>query len=193
MNYFKFWTTIIKEDIRVFRLIFGPGIGKYFYLPAFRAILFFRLSQLCYQSKLTKPLAYFLTNLNDFFHGIWISPRVKAGKGLSIPHPRGVMVNPDTVIGDYCSMLHQVTFGGDRIVVGDNVEIMADVKIINDKLKNRTLHIGNEAVLGAGAIVLNDVPDNAVTVGIPAKVVKYRQQGDTWLNYLIQKNKMDEK
>lgn len=187
MNYLKYWVTLLKEDIRVFRLIFGSGLGKYFYLPAFRAILIFRLSQLFYQHKFTRPLAYLFTNLNDLMHGIWISPRVKAGKGLSIPHPRGVVVNPETVIGDYCSMLHQVTFGGDRIVVGDNVEIMAGVKIINDKLKNRTLHIGNEAVLGAGAIVLSDVPDNAVMVGIPAKVAKYRQQGDTWLNYLMQK------
>ena len=187
MNYLKFWIALLKEDIKVFRLIFGSGLGKYFYLPAFRAVLFFRLSQLFYQNKFTRPFAYLFTNLNDFMHGIWISPKVKVGKGLSIPHPRGVMVNPDTIIGDYCSMLHQVTFGGDRIVVGDNVEIMAGVKIINDKLKNRPLYIGDEAVLGAGTIVLNDVPDNAVMVGIPAKVAKHRDRNDNWLNYL--KNK----
>lgn len=187
MNYINMWINNIKEDIKVFQLVFGLGIGKYFYLPAFRAILFFRLSQLFYQNRFTRPLAYIFTNLNDLMHGIWISPRVKIGKGLSIPHPRGVMVNPDTIIGDYCSILHQVTFGGDKIVVGDNVEIMAGVKIINDKLKNKTLFIGNESVLGAGAIILKDVPDNAVMVGIPAKVAKYRDRNDNWLNYL--KNK----
>ena len=190
MNYLKFWLVVLKEDIKVFRLVFDSGIGKYFYFPAFRAVLFFRLSQLMYRYKLTRPLAYAFTNLNDFMHGIWIGPAVKTGKGLSIPHPRGIIVNPDTVIGNYCSILHQVTFGGDKIVIGDCVEIMADVKIINDKLKNKFLYIGNEAVLGAGAVVLNDVPDNAVMVGIPAKVVKYRQTGDTWLNYRIQENKM---
>jgi len=185
VKYFFVWFSILKEDIKVFQLAFGPGVGKYFYFPAFRSILIFRLSQLFYRCVFTRPLAYILTNLNDFFHGIWIGPRVKIGKGLSLPHPRGVIINPDTVIGDYCSMLHEVTFGGAHIVVGDNVEIMAGVKIINDKLKNRSLNIGNEAVLGAGTIVLDDVPNSAVVVGIPGRIVKYREHGDTWLNWRI--------
>ncbi|MDD5322165.1 MAG: hypothetical protein PHD43_16450 [Methylococcales bacterium] len=188
MNSIKSWIHLLKEDIYVFRLVFGPGIGKYFYYPAFRAIFIFRLSQLFYKCRITQPIAYLLTNINDFIHGIWIGPKVKVGKGLLLSHPRGIILNPDTVIGEYCSILHQVTFGGENIIVGNNVEILAGAKIINDKLKNKKLIIGKGAVLAAGTVVLNDVPDNAVMVGVPGKVAKYRDINDNWLNYRLQKN-----
>lgn len=189
MKYLKHWIILISEDIYVFRLVFGAGIGKYFYFPAFRAILFFRLSQLFYQIKLTRPFAYFFTNLNDLINGIWIGPKVKVGKGFSIPHPRGITINPDTIIGNYCSILQQVTIGGDKIIIGDNVEIMADVKIINDKLKNKPLYVGSEAVLGAGTVVLENIPNNAVVVGIPGTIKKYREPDDTWINYRLRESK----
>jgi serine O-acetyltransferase len=102
-----------------------------------------------------------------------------------VPHPRGIIIHPDSVIGDYCSMLHQVTLGGEAIIIGDYVEILAGAKIINDKLHDKTLTIGNGAVIAAGAIVLKDVPENAVMAGMPAKVVKYRSIQDNWLSYRI--------
>jgi len=179
------WISIVKEDVKVFQLVFGQGIGKYFYYPAFRVVLLFRLSQLCYRYILLRPFAYMLTNLNDFFHGIWIGPKVQVGKGFLLSHPRGIIVHPDTVIGDYCSMLHQVTLGGERIVIGDNVEILAGAKIINDKLHGKDLYIGGSSVIAAGAIVLKSCPKQSVLVGMPAKVVKYREDGDTWINYRL--------
>jgi serine O-acetyltransferase len=121
--------------------------------------------------------------MNELFHGIWIGPRVKVGGGLLLSHPRGIIFSPDTVIGSHCSILHQVTFGGSSIVVGNNVEILAGVKIINDKLKKQDLFIGDEAVLGAGSVILGNVPECAVVVGIPGKVVKFREKGDNWVNY----------
>lgn len=179
------WISTLKEDLYVFNIVFGKGIGKYFYSPAFRAVFIFRLSQLCFKLKMTKPFAYLLTNLNDFLHGIWISPRVKVGKGFLPSHPRGIVINPDSVIGNYCSILHQVTLGGENIIIGDYVEILAGSKIINDKNHNKSLNIGSGAVIAAGAIVLKDVPPNAVMAGIPAEIKKYRNKNENWVSYRL--------
>jgi len=175
-----------KEDLYVFRLVFGKGLLKYFYYPTFRVIFLIRLSQVCYLYKFTRPIAYLLTNLNDFLHGVWIGPKVKIGKGFSLPHPRGVIIHPDTIIGDYCSMLHQVTIGGDSVYIGNNVEILASAQIINDKNKETRLVIGDEAVIAAGAVVLMSVPSNTVVAGVPSKTINIRVKGDNWLKYRLQ-------
>ena len=118
---------LLQEDIKVFKLVKGPGLGKYFYFPELRMIVLFRLSQQCYRLKMLKPLAYLLTNLNDFLHGIWIGPRVTVGKGLFFAHSRGLVINPTTKIGSYCSILQRVTIGGPNVTVGNYVEILAGV------------------------------------------------------------------
>jgi serine acetyltransferase len=185
MSYMKEWIENLKGDFYVYKIVFGKGIGKYFYFPAIRTVVLFRLSQLFYVSRITRPIAYLITNLNDFLHGIWIGPRVKVGKGFLLAHPRGIIINPDTVIGEYCSILHQVTLGGESIVIGDNVEILAGAMIINDKLHEKKLYVNNGAVIAAGAIILQDVPQNAVMAGVPAKIKKYKEDNQTWLNFRL--------
>ena len=181
----------LRDDIRVFKLVKGFGIGKYFYYPEIRIIILFRFSQWCYQFKLLRPLAYLFTNFNDLLHGVWIGPRVSIGKGLSLAHPRGLVVNPTAKIGEYCSILQRVTIGGPNVTIGNYVEILAGAQIISNKRGKRKLHIGNEAVIAAGAVVIDDVPDNAIVAGVPAKVIGYRDKGDNWINYLIYEEEND--
>lgn len=69
-------------------------------------------------------------NLNDFLHGVWIGPRVNAGKGLSLGHPRGIVINPTTTIGNYCTIINQVTLGGPEVTLEDFVEIGAGAKLL---------------------------------------------------------------
>lgn len=176
----------LKEDIMIFRLVRGSSIGVYFYYPEIRILILFRLSQWFYRIRLLRPMAYFLTNLNDFFHGVWIGPRVEIGKGLSLAHPRGLVVNPTAKVGEYCSILQRVTIGGPNVVIGDNVEILAGAQIVSNKRGKGSITIGDGAVIGAGALVLNDVEKNAIVGGIPAKVLGYRESGDNWANYLKQ-------
>lgn len=178
----------IKEDIRVFSLVKGKGLTKYFYYPEFRMILLFRTSQLLYSYKLLRPLSYLLTNLNDFMHGIWIGPRVTAGKGLCFSHARGLVVNPTTVIGNYCSILQRVTLGGPNIIIGDYVEILAGAQIISNKRGKACLSIGEGAVIAAGAVVVHDVAPYTVVAGVPAKVIATRKPDDHWLNQLSSGN-----
>lgn len=183
------WRTTLKEDIRVFRLVYPQsGLLKYFYQPGFRALIIFRLSQLCFRRALTRPLAYLLVTLNDVLCGVWIGPKVQAGPGLFLGHPRGLVVNPDTKIGSYCSIIQRVTLGGPKIVIGDYVEINAGAQLISNDRGRGYLNIGSHIIIGAGALVLSDVPDCSVVVGVPAKVVKKITPADSWVNYRIRLN-----
>jgi serine O-acetyltransferase len=186
------WLSTVKEDVRVFQCVFPqPGLLKYFYQPGFRALLIFRLSQLCYRSLLTRPLSFLLVTLNDLICGVWIGPKVQAGPGLFLGHPRGLVVNPDTKIGSYCSIIQRVTLGGPKIIIGDYVEINAGAQLISNDRGRATLSVGSHVIIGAGAVVLKDIPDCSVVVGVPAKVVKTISPDENWLNYRRNKNQLE--
>lgn len=178
------WLDILKEDVKVFQLVFPePGLLKYFYQSGFRALIIFRLAQLCFRNRMTRPLSYCLVTLNDLICGVWIGPKVEAGPGLFLGHPRGLVVNPDTKIGRYCSIVQRVTLGGPNIVIGDFVEINAGAQLISDIRGRGFLHIGSHVIIGAGAVVIKDIPDGSVAVGVPAKVVKQISPVDNWISY----------
>jgi serine O-acetyltransferase len=91
--------------------------------------------------------------------------------GLLIPHPNGVVVHPEAVIGPNCLLFQQVTIGtGPKPGVprlGSNVDVGPGAKILGG------VTIGDHAVIGANAVVLNDVPAGAVAVGVPAVTKKF--------------------
>lgn len=157
------------EDLRVFSSAHSGGVGKYIYYPGIRVVFLFRLSQLFYDIGL-RPLAYLCTNVNDFLHGVWIGPRVIAGKGLSLAHPRGLVVNPGVVIGDYCTLLNGVTLGGPSIRLGNFVEVCAGAQVISRP--DRYIEVGDLSVIGAGAVVVSSVPQRSIVGGVPAKLIK---------------------
>ena len=91
---------------------------------------------------------------------------------IRMPHPYMVMVNEHTVIGENCTFYHNVTIGSRQFgmvagapVIGDEVIIYPGACIIGK------ITIGPRAIIGAGSIVLHDVPPNTVVAGNPAKVV----------------------
>jgi serine O-acetyltransferase len=177
-NFFR----LVKEDVYVFQLVHPQrGLVKYLYYPHLRTLLIFRLSQLFYVYRLTRPLAYICTLLNDFLHGVWIGPKVEAGPGLFLGHARGLVVHPDTKIGKYCAIIQRVTIGGPNVTIGDYVEINSGVNVISNDRGRAELNIGNNVIIGAGAVVLKDVEDFSVVVGIPAKVVKKVKVSDSWV------------
>ncbi|BBE50258.1 Serine acetyltransferase [Ferriphaselus amnicola] len=191
----KEWLAVVGEDINVFRLTHPQcGIFKYLYYPDFRAVMIYRLSQLFFNWRITRPLAYLCTMLNDLITGVWIGPRVVAGPGLSLGHPRGLVVNPDTRIGHHCSILQRVTIGGPNVVIGDYVSINGGAAVISNVRGRGCLTVGNHVIIGAGAVVLNDVPDCSVVVGVPGRVVKTITPDDNWfaftLRYLSKKNEV---
>ncbi len=160
----------VKEDVRIFSEKHADqGWVKFFYYPEIRCVLIFRLSQWCFAHRL-KVVAYFLTNLNDFLHGVWIGPKVSAAAGLFLGHPRGIVINPGTKIGRYCTIINQVTIGGPSVTIGDYVEIGAGAKVISSS--ERAVEIGAHSIIGAGAVVVTSCAPCSVLAGVPAKVVK---------------------
>ncbi|MDX2504241.1 MAG: serine O-acetyltransferase [Gammaproteobacteria bacterium] len=183
------WLQTVKEDIAAFCLVHPKsGLFKYFYYPDFRAVLLFRLTQLLYQQWLTRPLAYLITMLNDLITGVWIGPRVQAGPGLFLGHPRGLVVNPSTKIGKNCSIMQRVTLGGPNVTIGDNVEINAGAQIVSNARREARLNIGDNVIIGAGAVVVKDVPSCSIVVGVPAKVVKTIDPSENWVEFRKKRN-----
>lgn len=89
--------------------------------------------------------------------------------GLIITHPNGIVVHPDAKIGPNCLIFQQVTIGsrdGGIPTIGGHVDIGAGAKIIGN------IKIGNDVRIGANAVVLSDIPDNCIAIGVPAKVIK---------------------
>lgn len=95
-----------------------------------------------------------------------IDLNAQIGGGLLIPHPNGIVIHPDAVIGPNCLIFQQVTLGangpGGLPVLGGHVDIGAGAKILGP------VTIGDHALIGANAVVTRDVPAHATARGIPA-------------------------
>ena len=98
----------------------------------------------------------------------------KIGGGIYCAHPFATILNAKS-IGRNFSFRNNTTIGNkydggtDLPVIGDNVSLGANVVIIGD------ITIGNNVVVGAGSVVVKSIPDNAIAVGNPAKVIKYNE------------------
>lgn len=101
-----------------------------------------------------------------------VPPQMQIGRGTVFPHDAlGYVFHPNVKIGKNCKILHGVTMGGRAghkglPIIGDNVVIGTHAQIVGN------VRIGNNSIVGAGAIVTHDVPDNVVVVGNPAKILK---------------------
>ena len=93
----------------------------------------------------------------------------KLGGGLLLPHPNGIVIHPDAVIGPNCLIFQQVTIGmragSPPPTIGGHVDIGAGAKILGN------VTIGNHACIGANAVVLKHIPAGKSAVGIPAKMI----------------------
>ena len=107
----------------------------------------------------------------EILSGISLPQHADVGPGLYIGHFGGIIIHPDVVMGERCSISQGVTIGvlgGPRPGVpriGNDVYIGAGAKVLGD------ITIGDGAIIGANAVVLRDVPPRATAVGIPARVL----------------------
>lgn len=105
-------------------------------------------------------------------YNIYMPLNVEVGYGLYMGHCMCMVFAGGTKIGNNCNLSQFLNIGsneGKNAVVGDNVYIGPHVCLVED------IHIGNNATIGAGAVVTKDVPQNATVVGVPAKVLSYDQ------------------
>lgn len=141
--------------------------------PPFRAIFFYRIlnNQFSKKNKISKIILIISFIVNK----IHIPYKAVIGGGLFIPHADCIIINEGCSIGENVTILQGVTLGGNIFkekngrrspLIGNNVLIGAGAKVLGP------ISIGNNSMIGANAVVVKDIPENSVAVGIPAKVIK---------------------
>ncbi len=140
--------------------------------PGLHAVFWHRIAHWLYRHKCRLP-ARILSNLNRFVTGIEIHPAAKIGKGLFIDHGMGVVIGETTEIGDNVTIYQGATLGGTgketgkrHPTIGNNVVISTGAKVLGP------FRVGDNSKIGAGSVVLSEVPPNCTVVGIPGRVVK---------------------
>lgn len=170
MSWFKYY----REQIKVIRER-DPAIKnnlEVLLYPSFRAIYSYRRAHRHYLKK-----HYFLARLISQRAarktGIEIHPGATIGEGFFIDHGHGVIIGETTIIGDNVTIYQGVTLGGTgkesgkrHPTIGDNVMISAGAKVIG------SFTVGENSKIGAGSVVLSEVPPNSTVVGVPGRVVK---------------------
>ena len=164
----------IQEEIQVVRER-DPAIKsnlEVFLYPSFRVILRYRLAHKLYLKK-HYFLARWISQRAARKTGIEIHPGATIGKGLFIDHGSGVIIGETTVIGDNVTLYQGVTVGGTGKEHGkrhptleDNVMVSAGAKILG------SFTIGENSKIGAGSVVLEEVPPNCTVVGVPGRIVR---------------------
>lgn len=150
-------------------------LAKALITPQTHAVVMFRLASLLAPTPL-RPLAFLLRALMLSWSGAEIHPDARIGPGFALAHSSGVVIGPGVRLGSDCRLSQGVTLGeqgrGGRVEawgfpeVGDHVTIGAHAVILGPR------RIGTGAVVGANAVVTTDLPEGAVAVGIPARVVR---------------------
>jgi serine O-acetyltransferase len=102
--------------------------------------------------------------------GAEIDVSTRIGGGLLMPHPNGIVIHPEAIVGPNCLIFQQVTLGAGGPIagcpkLGGHVDVGAGAKILGG------VTIGDHARIGANAVVLTDVASRATAVGVPARVV----------------------
>lgn len=139
--------------------------------PGLHAIWLHRIAHFFHRRGLVL-LPRLISQFNRFLTGIEIHPGAKIGEGLFIDHGMGVVIGETAEIGSNVTLYQGVTLGGTgkekgkrHPTLGDDVVVSTGAKILG------AITIGNRAKIGAGSVVLKDVPPDCTVVGIPGKVV----------------------
>ncbi len=167
----------LKEEIAVIRQR-DPAIHssmEVFLYPSFKVMLHYRLAHRLYLKK-HYFLARWVSQRGVRKTGIEIHPGAVIGKGFFIDHGNGVIIGETAVIGDNVTLYQGVTLGGTgkehgkrHPTVGNNVMISAGAKVLG------SFKIGDNSKIGAGSVVLNEVPPGSTVVGVPGRVVKRKK------------------
>ncbi|MBT9168204.1 MAG: Serine acetyltransferase [Syntrophomonadaceae bacterium] len=141
--------------------------------PGLHAILLYRLAHSLHKRGLIL-LPRVISQIARLVSGVEIHPGAKIGDGVFIDHGMGVVIGETAEVGDNVTLYQGVTLGGTgkekgkrHPTVGNNVVIGTGAKILGP------IVIGDYAKIGAGSVVLNNVPANTTVVGVPGRVVIY--------------------
>lgn len=163
----------LREDVRAARLrdpAARSGLEIVLAYPGVHAVWVHRVAHRWWRSPGLRLPARLLSQFARFLTGVEIHPGARIGRRLFIDHGMGVVIGETAVIGDDVMLYHAVTLGGKSTrrekrhpTLGDRVTVGAGATILGP------VHIGADASVGAGAVVVKDAPAGAILVGIPAR------------------------
>lgn len=140
--------------------------------PGLHAIIAYRLAHRLYKWHL-KLIARMISYLTRIITGIEIHPAARIGRRFFIDHGEGVVIGETTIIGDDVLVYQQVTLGGTgkdhgkrHPTIGNHVILGAGAKVLGDII------IADYVRIGAGSVVITDVPSHSTVVGVPGRVVQ---------------------
>ena len=164
----------IREEIELIKER-DPAIHsnmEVFLYPSFKVMLYYRMAHKLYEKK-HFFLARWVSQKGARKTGIEIHPGAQIGKGFFIDHGNGVIIGETAIIGDNVTLYQGVTLGGTgkehgkrHPTIGNNVMISTGAKILG------SFTIGDNSKIGAGSVVLKEVPPDSTVVGVPGRVVK---------------------
>ncbi|MBE5879843.1 MAG: serine O-acetyltransferase [Lachnospiraceae bacterium] len=165
---------LIKNEIAIVRER-DPAIHSAWEVllyPSFKVMLHYRLAHKLYERKMYF-LARYISQRAVRRTGIEIHPGAVIGEGLFIDHGTGVIIGETTIIGNNVTLYQGVTLGGTgkehgkrHPTIKDNVMISAGAKVLG------SFTVGENSKIGAGSVVLAEVPPNCTVVGVPGRIVK---------------------
>jgi serine O-acetyltransferase len=139
--------------------------------PGLWAVWYYRVSSKLWHAKL-RLVARILSQVARLFTGVDIHPGATLGRRLFIDHATGVVIGETAIVGDDVTLYQGVTLGGtgkqhgkrhpticDQVFIGNNANVLGDITV------------GENSRVGAGSVVLTDVPPNSTVVGVPAHIV----------------------
>jgi serine O-acetyltransferase len=146
-------------------------LQPFLYFKGFHALQSHRVAHWLWQQG-RHTLAFHLQSRVSERFGVDIHPAAQIGHGVMIDHATAVVIGETAVVGDDCSLLHQVTLGGTGATdrerhpkIGRNVLIGAGAKVLGD------ITVGDCARVAAGSVVLKPVPPGCTVAGVPARIV----------------------
>ena len=166
--------SVIKEDIQT---IYDKDpaaeniLEVIFCYPGLHALILHRIAHKLNYWKIPL-LPRMLSNFSRFLTGIEIHPNARIGRRFFIDHGMGVVIGATTIIGDDVLLYQGVTLGGTgkehgkrHPTLGDNIVVGSGAKVLGN------ITIGSNSRIGAGSVVIDDVPENSTVVGIPGRIV----------------------
>lgn len=170
------WRADLDRYLEVTPRGFARRLRIVLFVEPMWAISMYRFGQYLYEEA-PRPLRFLLRGPYDLARkvltiaiGINLNPKTRIGPGLCIAHFGGIWINPRAVLGEHCNIAHGVTIGapiaepgapvlGDRVWIGPGSVITGPITI------------GSRAVIGANSLVTSNIPEAAVAVGVPARVL----------------------
>lgn len=149
-----------------------------FCYPGLHALISYRMAHKLYTWKVPF-IPRFMTYLTRIITGIEIHPGAKIGKRFFIDHGEGVVIGETAIVKDDVLIYQQVTLGGtgkDEVkrhpTIGNGVIVGAGAKVLGN------IEIGDHVRIGAGSVVVNDVPEYSTVIGVPGRIVKQKVIGE---------------